>query len=408
MTCRIPLLLAFALLFSFVGCKKADKTSHEESGEHAHKEGETAGEEHGDGDSHGAAEEVGEHDGHDGHEPEGPRSIDLAGVRGVSFAQVGAAREEGAWFAAEAVSESAATAAFSAPVGGIVTALPVEPGRAVARGAVLVEIRSPELAEKKAVWLAARARQVQAEREAARERRLLAGGATSERDLEAAEAGAAVAQAEETAARLALEARGVDPASAGTTYRVRAPRAGVIESYAVAVGQGIEAGGDLGRLIAPGASRVRVEIPLPGPESWVAGAATEVRHAGGRRWPATVEGVPASLSDATRRLTYRLRLAGDEASLPLAGTPLEVRVPLARAVVLPQVALQQIEGTWGVFVRSAGHAELRPVRKGAELGAEVLVLEGVTPGETIATDGAYLLKSLYLKLAGGGGDEHGH
>ncbi|HEV7672884.1 MAG TPA: efflux RND transporter periplasmic adaptor subunit [Thermoanaerobaculia bacterium] len=390
MTCRITLFLALALLFS-VGCKKSDETSHE-SREHAHSAGEAAAGDH---------EEQGRDEGT-------PRSIDLAGVRGVSFAVVGPPREEGAWFAAEAISETGSAATFSAPVGGIVTALLVEPGRAVSRGAALVEIRSPELAEKKAAWLAARSRRAQADREVARERRLLEGGATSQRDLEAAEAAAAVAEVEEASARLALEARGVDPASAGTTYRVRAARAGVVESFAVAVGQGVEAGGDLGRLIAPGASRVLVEIPLPGPESWEEGATTEVRRASGQRWQATVEGVPASLSDATRRLTYRLRLSGEAGTLPLAGTPLEVRVPLAQAVVLPQVALQQIEGTWGVFVKTAGRAELRPVRKGAELGAEVLVLEGISPGETIATDGAYLLKSLYLKLAGGGSDEHGH
>ncbi len=391
MTCRNLLLLVLfsSLLFSVGGCKKADETPAAESGEHAHSDGEVV-----------VAEEHGEN--------EGPRSIDLAGVRGVSFAVVGPPREEGAWFAAEAISESSSAATFSAPVGGIVTGLLVEPGRAVSRGAALVEIRSPELAEKKAAWLAARSRRTQADREVARERRLLAGGATSQRDVEAAEAAASVAEVEETSARLALEARGVDPSSAGTTYRVRASRGGVVESFSVAVGQGVEAGGDLGRLIAPGASRVQVEIPLPGPETWGVGATTEVRRANGERWQATVEGMPASLSDATRRLTYRLRLAGDEKSWPLAGTPLEVRVPLASAVVLPQVALQQIEGTWGVFVKNAGRAELRPVRKGAELGAEVLVLEGVSPGETIATDGAYLLKSLYLKLAGGGGDEHDH
>jgi cobalt-zinc-cadmium efflux system membrane fusion protein len=394
MTCRNPLLavLLSSLLFSFAGCKKADETPAAEDGEHAHSESEKAT----------AGEEPGE------HPEEGPRSIDLAGVRGVSFAVVGPPREEGAWFAAEAISETGSAATFSAPVGGIVTSLLVEPGRAVARGAALVEIRSPELAEKKAAWLGARSRRAQADREVARERRLLAGGATSQRDVEAAEAEAAVAEVEETSARLALEARGVDPKNAGTTYRVRASRGGVVESFSVAVGQGVEAGGDLGRLIAPGASRVLVEIPLPGPETWGVGAKTEVRRANGQRWQATVEGMPASLSDATRRLTYRLRLSGEEKTWPLAGTPLEVRVPLASAVVLPQVALQQIEGTWGVFVKNAGRAELRPVRKGAELGAEVLVLEGVTPGETIATDGAYLLKSLYLKLAGGGGDEHDH
>ncbi|HXU34541.1 MAG TPA: efflux RND transporter periplasmic adaptor subunit, partial [Thermoanaerobaculia bacterium] len=330
MTCRNPFLLVLfaSLLFSFGGCKKTDESTVAEGGEHAHSEGEKAI----------AGEEPQE------HPSEGPRSIDLAGVRGVSFAVVGPPREEGAWFAAEAISETGSAATFSAPVGGIVTSLLVEPGRAVSRGAALVEIRSPELAEKKAAWLAARSRRAQADREVARERRLLEGGATSQRDVEAAEAAAEVAAVEEASARLALEARGVDPASAGTTYRVRAPRGGVVESFGVAVGQGVEAGGDLGRLIVPGASRVLVEIPLPGPETWGLGAKTEVRRANGQRWQATVEGMPASLSDATRRLSYRLRLAGDEKSWPLAGTPLEVRVPLASAVVLPQAALQQIEG----------------------------------------------------------------
>lgn len=398
MSCRnlLSVVVGLALFFPAAACRKSSEAPHDEGAEHAHSEGERAEAEHG-GPEHGEP-------GHSGE----PRSVDLAGVRGVAFAVVAPPREEGAWFAAEAVSETGSAAAFSAPVSGIVTALFAEPGRAVSRGAALVEIRSPELAEKKAAWLAARSKKAQAEREVARERRLLEGGATSQRDLEAAEAAAAVAEAEEASARLALEARGVDPESVGTTYRVRAPRGGVIESYAVSVGQGVEAGGDLGRLIAPGASRVLVELPLPGPETWEAGAKTDVRRANGQQWKATVEGVPASLSDATRRLTYRLRLGGDEKSWPLAGTPLEVRVPLASAVVLPQVALQQIEGTWGVFVKTGGRAEMRPVRKGAELGAEVLVLEGIAPGETIATEGAYLLKSLYLKLSGGGGDEHGH
>ncbi len=379
---RLTLLLLF--IIALPSCRKAtpnpsahdhDAEPHTETGE-AHSEGEES------------------------------RSVSLEGVRGVSFATVGPAREEGAWFAAEAIAEPSAATTFSAPVAGIVTALHRELGRSVSRGDSLVEIRSPELAEKKGEWLAARARLDQANREVERERRLLDGGATSERDLEVAQLEAALAQSAEASARLALEARGVDPASAGATYRVRAPRSGVLDAYSVAIGQGVQAGDDLGRLVERGASRVLVEIPLPGPAAWIQGAETEARRSDGQRWRATVEGVPAGLSESTRRLAYRLRIAGD--SLPLAGTPLEVRVPLARAVVLPQTALQQIEGTWGVFVSDGPTATFRPVRKGAELGAEALILEGVAPGESIATEGAYLLKSLYLKLAGGGGDEHGH
>ena len=131
---------------------------------------------------------------------------------------------------------------------------------------------------------------------------------------------------------------------------------------------------------------------------------------GEAEWRARVEGVPQSLEAATRRLAYRLRIAlgaGAVGDLPLAGTPLEVRVPLPPGVVLPQTALQQIEGAWGLFVVEGDEARFRPVRRGPELGGDVLVLEGVTEGERVATAGAYLLKSLYLKRAGGG-DAHAH
>ena len=89
------------------------------------------------------------------------------------------------------------------------------------------------------------------------------------------------------------------------------------------------------------------------------------------------------------------------------GKPVEVHIPFAAAVALPQRALQQIEGTWGVFVREGETAVFRPVRRGAELGGDVAVLGGVHPGESVVADGAYLLKALLLKRKGVG-DDHDH
>jgi cobalt-zinc-cadmium efflux system membrane fusion protein len=350
---------------------------------------------------HGAGEQGGDADTSDG----GPPRLDLAEVHGVAFAEVGAPRQEGAWFAAEAVADEGSVVALTARVGGVVASFHAAPGQAVGRGQALLSIESPELADLKAAWLASRARALRAAADLERERRLDAAGATSRRELEAADAEAAVARAEEEATRLALSARGFEPEAAETRFAVRAPAAGVVSSLAVSLGQGVEAGTELGRLMAGRAALARVELPLPGPEAWTPGAPTEVRRADGRRWPARVEGVPAALSPETRRLAYRLRLAGED--LPLPGTPLEVRVPLATAIVLPQTALQQIEGNWGVFVRQGEEAVFRPVRRGAELGSDALVLEGLTPGETVATEGAYLLKALHLKLAGGG-ENHEH
>jgi cobalt-zinc-cadmium efflux system membrane fusion protein len=392
--CRMLAGLSMAVLVSGgLGCGERSGAPHEESAaDHGHAEAERA-----DAVTEDALAEPDEHP--------GPVRLDLGGVRGVTFAPVGEPQEEGAWFAAEAVSEPGAAVAVSTPVAGIVVAVLAGPGREVGRGEPVLEIRSPELADLKATWLAARARRRRAEADTERERRLLAAAATSERDAEAAAAAAAVAAAEEEAARLALEGRGIEAAAAGVSLLVRATRAGTVTSLAVTEGQGVEAGQELCRLVAAGARLAQVELPLPGPATWSEGAATEARHADGRRWAAEVVGVPAALSAETRRLTYRLRLVGRE--LPLAGTPLEVRVPLARGMVLPQGALQQIEGSWGVFVREEEGVVFRPIRKGPEMGGDVLVLEGVRPGEIVATDGAYLLKSLHLKQASGG-EEHAH
>jgi len=355
-----------------------------------------AGEAHAD--SHGEAEA-------ESGEPAARETVELEGVRGVTFAAVGEPREEGAWFAAEAVSDPGAVAVVSTPVGGRVVALAAAPGARLSTRAPVAEIESPELADLGAAWLTAEARWRRATQDLERERRLLAAAATARREVEAAEAELAVAEAEREAARLALAGRGLEPGPTDARLTLRAPRAGTLASYEVALGETVPAGARLATIVAAGAARVRLELPLPGPQEWHPGAATEVRRSDGRSWRATVEGTPPALTEATRRLTYFLRLEGE--ALPLAGTPLETRVPLARAVVLPQEALQQIEGIWGVFVREGQHAELRPVRKGPELGGDVLVLEGVAPGEEVATAGAYLLKALWLKRAGGG-EGHDH
>lgn len=391
-----PFLFALACVLA-LGCRPEARRGHGD--EHAHAEGEH--EESGNAASADAHEH--EEGGDSGHLP-------LAGVRGVAFAEVGEPQQESVWVAAEAVAEEGATAALSAPVAGTVTAIHAAVGARVGRGAPLVEIRSPELADLKAAWLAAQARRVRDEKEADRERRLMAGQATSQRDLEAAEAEAGVARAEEEGARLAIAGRGLDPGTAGAVLTLRAQRAGTVIAFPVRLGQSVAAGEAVAEILTGPARLVKVELPLPAPEGWEPGAASpliesEARRGDGRRWAARLEGVPAALASDTRRLAYRLRLSGDD--LPLPGTPLEVRVPLARGLVVPQVAVQQVEGTWGVFVVEGEEADFRPVRRGAELGGDVLVLAGLSPGERIATEGAYLLKSLYLKRTGGG-DAHEH
>ncbi len=378
-------LLLVLLLLTLVACGPGGSKEDEHSGHGEHS-----------GDSHGGAEEHGE---------DAETLLHLEGLRGVSFREAGPPRQESAYFAALAVSDPSAETQLAIPLAGQVVAFRVQPGQKVAKGEAVLELRSPELADLEARYQAAQVREGRAARELAREERLLAQQATSLRELEAATSEVALAQAEASAAASALRARGAEPGSGREVVAVRALRAGVLVEYTVALGENVAAGTQLGTLVTPGAALVRVDLAQPGPQVWAPGAPTEVRRADGQTWAARVEGIPPRLSPDTRRLSYWLRLEGE--SLPLAGTPLEVRVPLAKAIVLPQTALQQIEGVWGVFVRSGEEAEFRPVRKGAELGADVLVLEGLVASDFVATEGAYLLKALQLKLAGGG-ESHDH
>ncbi|WP_243317144.1 efflux RND transporter periplasmic adaptor subunit [Geothrix paludis] len=334
-----------------------------------------------------------------------PMHLPLKEIRGLRFLVVPEPTAEGAWYPAEAIGDESAQAILSSPVKGIVSAIQVSPGRRVGTGAGLITLQSPELARLKADWLSTRAKRERAEAELAREQRLYEAQAGSRRDQEAARSDAATARAEEEAARLALEARGLKPEAAGAVLTVKAPKAGVVTTYKIQLGQGVEAGQDLGSFQAASAAIVRLELPLPAPENWRPGAVTEVRKGDGQRWKARLEGTPMTLTTDTRRLSYRLRLLGGP--LPIPGTPLEVHVPLARTVVLPQSALQQVEGIWGVFVKDGEEAEFRPVRRGPELGTDVMVLDGVKPGETVVGEGAYLLKSLQIKRKSGG-EDHDH
>ena len=338
-------------------------------------------------------------------EEHGGARLPLKDIRGLRFLVVPEPKAEGAWYPAEAIGDESAQAILSSPVKGIVSAIQTPPGQHVAIGAGLITIQSPELARLKADWLSSKARRERTEAELAREQRLFEAQAGSRRELEAAKSEAATARADDEAARLALEARGQNPETAGAALIVRAPKGGTVSAYKIQLGQGVDAGQELGSFQAASAAIARLELPLPAPQNWQPGAVTEVRKGDGQRWKARLEGTPMTLTTDTRRLSYRLRLLGSP--LPIPGTPLEVHVPLAKTVVLPQSALQQVEGIWGVFVKEKEEAVFRPVKRGAELGGDVLVLDGVKPGETVVGEGAYLLKSLQIKRKSGG-EDHDH
>ncbi len=376
---RIVMSLPLALLLvAGVGCSKKS-SAKAESEKHEHEHGE-AGE--------------GAH-------------ISIQEMRGIKLLKVSEARVETRWVPGEAQGDEAAQAVLSSPVKGIISQLVAVPGQGRGAGTTLALIQSPELARLKAEWISAKSKLTRAQSELAREEKLYKAGAGARRDLETVRSEAETAQAEEEAARLGLEAVGLKPGEAGATFQVKAPSAGSLIAWTVQKGQGVEAGQELGTFQAAQASIVKLEVPQPGPVGWNPGSETEVRHTSGKVWKARLEGTPTALTADTRRMGFRLRFVGGP--LPIPGTPVEVKVPMEKGIYLPQAALQQMDGRWGVFVVEKDKAEFRPVKRGVEIKDEVLVLEGLKPGETVVAEGAYLLKAFQQKRSEPEGEEgHGH
>ena len=321
---------------------------------------------------------------------------------GLHTLTVPAPSELTVWFPAEAAGDESARALLTAPVSGMVASAPAAPGRPVAKGAPLLTLRSPELADLKSRWLTAQARLRRTQTELAREQRLAAAQAGSRRDLETAEAEHASAAAEAESARIALQARGVAPDQADGTYVLRAPAAGTVVEWKARLGQGVAMNEELGAFQAASASLAVLELPPPAPAAWKLGSRTAVRY-DDRTWKGEVAGLPSAMGEMTHRMTYRLRLSG--APLPIPGTPLEVQVPVGHGILLPTAALQQVEGVWGVFLQEGDQARFQPVKRGPDVARNTLVLEGLPTGAKVVTDGSYLLKSKLMRLKFGGGDE---
>lgn len=127
--------------------------------------------------------------------------------------------------------------------------------------------------------------------------------------------------------------------------------------------------------------------------------------AGGEPIAAKVAALDAKVDPTTRNSTVRARieLAGKGAAklaAPVPGSSVRVSVGVgaaSRAVAIPATALRKGPSGDHVFVLAADaqkqlRAQLRPVKVGASVGDEVLIVEGLAAGDRVATSGSFKLR----------------
>jgi len=294
-----------------------------------------------------------------------------------------------------------------------VTAMMVGVGDTVAPGQPLATLESVELGKVRAELVAAKARVALARQTLARKRGLAAERIVPRREVEEAEAAATAAEAELEAAESAARAVGEGPDAEGGAFRLRAPVAGTVIDRDVSRGQMVEPTrplfriADLSRLwlTVHAFERDAVRV-VPGAKARIALAA-----APGQSLAGTVTLVGRRVDPASRTMPIRIELPNVDGLLR-PGMSASAWLPLGDSqtmvVAVPAAALQRMRDGWTVFLpRGEGAFEVRQVGRGRDLGGEVEIVQGLTPGETVVVEGAFLLKAEAEKSSGEG-EHHDH
>jgi cobalt-zinc-cadmium efflux system membrane fusion protein len=304
-----------------------------------------------------------------------------------------------------------------------VRAVRVSLGQRVRAGEALVELESVALGEAQSQYLEARGALDLARRGAERAEALREERINSEREWLQARAERDAAELRLRAAREKLARLGLSPAEieglaarGGAGARgglvLRAPAAGVVlEMHAVPgelvrPDQSILTVGDLSALwvwadlyedqLARVASGARAALR----------AAVAVKAFPGELFPGTVDFVGPTMDERTRTVKVRIAVANPDGKLRT-GMFAAVQLYLPgdeEALAVPRAAVLADEGRSFVFVHRQGEFFVRrPVEPGRATLDWVEVRRGLDGGETVATTGAFLLKSDVLRSKMGAG-----
>jgi cobalt-zinc-cadmium efflux system membrane fusion protein len=277
---------------------------------------------------------------------------------------------------------------------------------------MLVTVDSVEVGRARGDFSAAKTRAAQAKSEVDRENRLLAGGASSERALLAAQAEAATADAELKAAQDRLSTLGLGAGAAGQAVGLVAPIAGTVLQLNARVGQPV---GPTDTLVVVGESeQVWLTADIYERDVGKVHVGDDVHVTSiafpGRIFAGKVDQLGAIVDPERHVLEARIVLPNEDGALK-PGMTASARILGATSgdagtvMVVPRGAVQTVDGQPFVFVeKKAGEYAMRPIERGDQIENDVEVLRGVSPDDSIVSDGAFILKSEVLKSQMGTND----
>jgi len=299
-------------------------------------------------------------------------------------------------------------------VGGIVRRVNAELGQNVARGQTVAVVFSDELAQAQSRYLTAQADLEEHHKHHARTIRLVEIGAASREELEQATSKLRSAESELASQRQRLLLLGLSPQrinslrsseQVSSEVSLPAPVSGTVIARSANPGEVIQADKEIlriadlssvwaiGQVYEKDLARIKVG----------SGASITSEAYPGRVFRGQVSYVDPTLDPATRTAQVRIELANTGQTLKIG---MYVNVAFATLggaestiAVVPANAVQNLNNQQVVFVAlNEGNVfALRPVRLGPEANGRYPVLEGVSIGDRIVTEGSFLLRSEWLK-----------
>lgn len=213
-------------------------------------------------------------------------------------------------------------------------------------------------------------------------------------------------------ARAAARAYGLPGSAAGRAngeFTLTAPHAGRLTDDAFIVGERIEPGRALFRLVDETVVWVDAKMPAENARRITIGSVAQVIH-GDMRLTGKVVQRAHRTSEDTRNALIRIEVLNKNDSLH-GGDYVEVYVDAGSAkeaqLAVPNAAVLQLEGETVVFRQNADSTiEPVAVRVGAVIGDRTVIAEGLQVGDTVVTEGAYVVKAQILKSQLGEGHAH--
>lgn len=284
-------------------------------------------------------------------------------------------------------------AVLTARAGGAVTRIFKRLGDPVRAGETVAVVESRDAAAISADRRSAAAKATLAQKVLDRERYLYDQKISPRQDLEQAQAEAASAQAE--AARAQMAAGAAHVSSDGRSVLVTSPISGRITAASASLGLFVQSEAELFRVADP--KRIQVEVAVtaldagrlaPGDKASV--------DVGGAQVDAVVRSVTPSLNAETRSATVVLSV--NDASALQPGAVGRARLfpkgtIASTAIVIPEDAVQTVDGRDAVFVRTAQGFTAMPVTLGQRGAGRVEVVSGLKPNAQIAVKNSFLLKA---------------